>query len=185
MPNYCSFEMKIRGKKEDCLNFLKKDNCEEENHFWRLFKFDSIEENGDENDYEVGIIGSCAWSLEACCRNSHPLDYNNNYGNKKDLFTENTKNFNLVMEVFSNEGGNCFAEHFMYDKGKCLVSEKVDYFEGFWDKDEYPTYDDLKKKYPLAPSEDTLSKTDGWWIEGGFKDEYCSLFIERSRLCPY
>lgn len=185
MPNLCCFEMRIRGKKEDCLKFLQKDNYEEENHFWRFFNFDSIEELGDNEDYEIGIVGSCAWSLEVCCRNSHPVDYNNEYGNKKDLFAENTKNFNLVMEVFSNESGCCFAEHYIYNKGKCKLCDEVHYFEGYWDKEEYPTHNDLKNQFPNIPPEETLIKNDYWWTEGGYKDEYCSLFMERSRLCPY
>ena len=46
MPNYCDYEMKIKGTKKNCEEWLSRMNdYEKENHFWRIFDADIAETN--------------------------------------------------------------------------------------------------------------------------------------------
>ena len=48
MPNYCDYEMKIKGTKKNCKEWLSRMNdYEKENHFWRIFDADIVDENGN------------------------------------------------------------------------------------------------------------------------------------------
>ena len=43
MPNYCDYEMKIKGTKKNCEEWLSRMNdYEKENHFWRIFDADIV-----------------------------------------------------------------------------------------------------------------------------------------------
>ena len=129
MPNYCDFNMKIKGKKQDCQKWLDKmrdrdgrDCYDEENHFWRMWDVSVYDEEGTDDDYMMLISGVCAWSLETCCRAS-------GYSEGIDLFEVNSKDLNIVMEAHSEELGMGFREHYIYDKGECLVDECYEVYD--------------------------------------------------------
>ena len=171
MPNYCGYTIKIMGTKENCEKWIKKmEDYNEENHFYRIFDADVYECGGTESNYFMCISGDCAWSLESCCRAS-------GYSNGVDLFEVNTRELNLVMEAWSEEPGIGFQEHYIYNKGECEADECED-AEFWWSEmiDGYGSYEDLKKNYPNAPSEEEFRETDGDIIVGGF-DNYCQWNI--------
>lgn len=164
MPNYCDYEMKIKGTKKNCQEWLSRMNdYEKENHFWRIFDADIVDEDGTENNYEMTICGDCAWSLESCCRAS-------GYSNGVDLFEVNTRELNLIMEAWSTEPGMAFQEHYIYNNGECQSDECIEYNEYWYDEDEYESIEKFAKEFDLGNiTEDDLDEND-YYHTGGFEN---------------
>lgn len=163
MPNYCDYIMKVVGKQNDCRTFMTKlKSYDVADHFWRIFEADAQEEKNEEK-FSLYISGYCAWSLESCCRAS-------GYSNGIDLFEVNTRELSLKMEAYSHEPGIGFEEHYIYDNGECIKEECVDMTEYFWDKSEFPTYEEFVEEYPDAPPADSFE--DYVSVAGGFGDGY-------------
>ena len=164
MANYCQYEMKIKGTRENCEQWLKRmRSYDEPNHFFRLFKPVCItEEGGSGSEHYMILYGDCAWSLESCCRTS-------GYSGGKDLFAENSRELNITMEAYSEEPGIGFQEHFIYRNGECIADECVDWAEWYWDKSEYPSFE-LFKRYNTLPDGVTENDFDeGFYQFGGFQ----------------
>lgn len=163
MPNYCEYEMKVRGKKENCQKWLQKmKSYDEPNHFWRMFDPIYIsDEGGTDDDYFMVFAGDCAWSLETCCRDS-------GYSGGVDLFEVNTRELHLKMEAYSSEPGCEFQEHYIYIDGECEVDDCVEWHEWYYDESD-GTFEEWKKMYGLPDylSEDAFDE-DGYYHEGGF-----------------
>lgn len=167
MANNCFYQITVVGEKESCEAWLKKmESYEEENHFYRFFSSEVCGEDSlKDGKYRMEIIGDCAWSLDSCCRAS-------GYSNGKDLFQINTRDLELKMEAYSKEPKLGFAEHYIYDKGKCILEERVKYSEYYWDKSEFPTYElyknDYFKEYGEDPPEESKFDEQGICRIGGF-----------------
>ena len=165
MANNCYFEMKIKGTKANCEAWYKKmTSYDESNHLYRIFSADIYDEGGTDTNYYMCIAGDCAWSLETCCRASW-------YSEGEDLFAINTRDLNIVMEAYSSEPGCAFQEHYIYDHGKCLKEECVDYREVYYDTDECDDFEAFKREYDIPDdvTEDDLDE-GRHYCEGGFKD---------------
>lgn len=130
MPNYCNFNMKIKGRMNDCEIFIKRmTDYNKPLHLWRIFEASVYNKEGNFDEYSVEISGYCAWSIESCCRAS-------GYSEGVDLLEANTKELNLKLEVYSEEPGMCFQEHYIYDNGECLADECVRWEESWYDEEE-------------------------------------------------
>ncbi len=141
MPNYCDYEMKIRGSRKainrvmECLktDYNYGEGKPTHKHFFRVFDVNSngikYEGNGI---YTIEVWGYCAWSIAtsmlgndkaktsyyACVKESHP-----------DIFMgtnlwEQSKDCEI--ELFGEETGMCFSEHYLFRNGRMVVSECVD-----------------------------------------------------------
>lgn len=158
MPNICGFGMIIKGKKENrekLVSYLQAhygydynyetkehtlENCSADKHFFRIFDADAQEE--DENTTYVS--GSCAWSVYSCMFHGNSTyfdDYKDAKNRKCTNMCEATKELDLVVEIYSEEPGLCFMEHFIVDKGEWKVNECVDW-EELYDEDGEPIYDE-------------------------------------------
>lgn len=164
MANNCMYEMRIKGTKINCQEWLSRMNdYEKRNHFWRIFSADVADECGTDNDYTMTICGDCAWSLESCCRAS-------GYSDGVDLFEVNTAELNLTMEAWSSEPGMAFQEHYIYKNGECETDKCIDYNEYWYDEDEYDSFEDFVNEYDLKDiTEDDLNENDCYCV-GGFEN---------------
>lgn len=163
MPNLCYYEMKIKGTKENCEQWVRKmESYDEPDHFFRMFSPIECDGEGTDDDYSMKIWGDCAWSLESCCRSGYT---------NEDLFAKNTKALNLDMEVFSQEEGCEFQEHYIYKKGECICDECVDWEEYYYDTCEFDTFEKFKTEYDLPSdlTEDDLDEGEYYHV-GGFED---------------
>lgn len=138
MPNYCNYEMKIKGSKDAIkrvLECLKADynytiGKPEHKHFFRVFDVyddEEMEDNGD-GTFTQFVFGDCAWSVYSCmCSGDHTY-----FNDCKESFGENFMGTTLLeqskdceIEVFSEEEGMEFSEHYIFKNGKCLVDDCV------------------------------------------------------------
>ena len=150
MANNCFYSMYVKGSKENVEDFIKmiKSNYdygtmefEHNRHMFRVFSADEgeLEALGD-NTYGVAIDGDCAWSVATCMlEDGYYARCKNKYGDKfrGTTLVQESKNLNLEIEVFSEESGCCFQEHYVVRYGVLEVDECVDWYEYFID--EYDT----------------------------------------------
>ena len=149
MPNYCDYEMKIKGSKQairrvvKCLeadyNYSK--GKPEHRHFFRVFDVfqnGNLEKN-DDGTWSLYVYGDCAWSVYSAmvsktgesyyyaCKEKYPQDF------MGTTLLEESKNCEI--EVFSEEIGCMFSEHYLFKNGKCLIDDLVELKALGYDKD--------------------------------------------------
>lgn len=124
MANYCYYEMKVTGKKENIdrlINILQ--YKDDEYKLARIFSADVV----DRKDTYAFICGDCAWSIHSCMgigEGTYSKD-NDEITNIKYL----SKVLGLKIEILSDEPGMGFCEHYFYDNGNCLLDVCEDYPE--------------------------------------------------------
>lgn len=172
MPNYCNYSMCVKGKKENIEEFIKvmqsdyNYNTMEfsfDRHMFRVFEAECNEvEEYDDGVFQAIINGYCAWSVSSCmleggyygdCKASYGPDFRGT-----TLLIE-SKNLNLDIEVYSEEGGCCFQEHYVIIKGYLVCDECVDWQE--YCLDDYETKEDAERELGIEI-------TDEEWKDGGF-----------------
>lgn len=136
------------------------EDCTEEKHFFRVFS--AVEEELYEekfgNDTVAKVVsGDCAWSVSVCMFPGF-MSYYNSWTEKRDAVTgksnkdlcddfrgtnmlEATKELGLVVEIFSEEGGCEFMEHYLIDNGETIEEECVEWRE-LHDDDGEPILDE-------------------------------------------
>lgn len=139
MPNYCDYEMKIKGSKDaikrvlECLK-VDYDYCKgkpRHKHFSRVFSAyedERMEDNGD-GTFTQFVYGSCAWSVYCCmCGGDHTY-----YDSLRESHPDTFMGTDLVeqsqdceIEVFSEEEGMEFSEHYIFKNGECLCDDTVE-----------------------------------------------------------
>lgn len=152
MANDCLYEMKIKGSKSaikrvvDCLkaDYNYYEGKPTHKHFFRIFDYydeDDLQKN-DDGTYTKYLWGYCAWSVKSCmleggyysgCKTAH-----------EDIFMGTTleeQSKDCEIEVFSEEPGCCFSEHYLYKNGKCLIDSCIDIEEGGYNDNGEPTTD--------------------------------------------
>lgn len=172
MPNLCGYSMRIKGKKENVNEFHKRmTDYDLPNHLWRIFDADIYDKyENEDGTITIDVCGSCAWSIESCCRAS-------GYSEGVDLFEVNSRELNLEIECWSDECGMCFQEHYIYNNGECLIDECVEWTETYYDEDDYESFEEFKKDngIPDYVTEDDLD--DGCYYHTGGFDNYCEFQI--------
>lgn len=200
MPNLCSFSMVVGGTKKDIKEWISRMRTRDNpNHFFRIFGINAYAvdaeniygfppdnhgmlrdvdvwindqnklcENVTTSDNEtlfVRIDGDCAWSLNTCCLGTGYAD--------RDLFAQNTRELNLVMEAYSEEAGMCFQEHYVYDRGQCIESECVEFYSLHYDEEDWESFEKFKEEYKdIIPTNATIDDLNdgGYYSAGGFED---------------
>ena len=170
MPNYCNYSMCVKGKKENIEEFVKVIQAHydyntmefsHDRHLFRVFDayYDEIEELAD-NSYQVVINGCCAWSVISCMfEDGYYSDIKERFPNdcRGTTLPIESKRLNLDIEVYSDESGCCFQEHYVVIKGDVVCEESVDWYEYFID--EYDSKEEAEKNLDIEI-------TDAEWQEG-------------------
>ena len=139
MPNYCNYEMKIKGSKDAIkrvLECLKVDydytiGKPEHKHFFRVFdsrEDGEMEDNGD-GTFTQFVYGDCAWSVYCCMFSGGGTYYNDCKESHPDIFMGTTlleQSQDCEIEVFSEEESMEFSEHYIFKNGECLCDDYVD-----------------------------------------------------------
>lgn len=126
MPNWCNFEMRVKGKKRDIEKAYKQifasDYGDEGRHLHRVHT-DFNEFQFNENGIAV-INGYCAWSVHSCMfdgEGTYALSEkakNPNY--LGTTIVQISKDFNLIIEICSEETMMGFIEEFVIVYGDVL-----------------------------------------------------------------
>lgn len=148
MANECSFEMRIKGSYPNINMFLgfitKKLNIREIGWFPRWINIIDIEQ---EENFAL-LHGICCWSVATAMRNKT----NESDATLKFL----SEILNLDIEVYSEEEGCEFQEHYLVRKGKEEIDDCVDWSVLYFDRQEeldkynqehgtdYPLYEDIE-----------------------------------------
>ena len=156
MANNCFYSMYVKGSKEDVEEFIKVIKADydygtmkfsHDRHMFRVFSADEVEiEKRDDGKYGVVINGDCAWSVQSCMlEDGYYARCKAQYGDQfRGTSLENeSENLNLEIEVFSEECGCCFQEHYVIRNGYVDVEECVEWHEYFID--EYDTKEEAEK----------------------------------------
>ena len=137
MPNYCNYEMKIKGSKDaikrvvDCLkaDYDYTEGRPSHKHFFRVFQAEDcgMVDNGD-GTFTQYIWGDCAWSVYSCMCDGEHTYYSSLKEAHPDIFMGTTlleQSEDCEIEVFSEEEGMEFSEHYIYKNGECLCDSSV------------------------------------------------------------
>ena len=138
MPNYCYYTMKVKAKNNDNLmEFVKimQGDYDYTNlkfttarHMWRIFEAtfdeDAIEEDEDDNSIAIYIYGNCAWSVHSCMLEGK-LTYHNDHLNdpRNSSLLRESKLLDLEIEVYGEETGEGFQEHYLIKNGELFIDE--------------------------------------------------------------
>lgn len=123
-------------------------------HFFRVFECYQHEEKM--LDFGESMVdGYCAWSVSSCMLPG-PVSYYVQYKQGKYInfcgtnLLECSKQFNLDIEVFSEEPGCGFMEHYIISKGNIIIDECVDYYENYNEEtDQYDSEGGLEWNFTI------------------------------------
>lgn len=144
MANLCSFNMVVIGNKKENIDLFH--NMMNQNGTTWMGRgaevsIDNIDE--EEGRYRAELSGWCKWSVEAAMvsnaisMRTHPEIWSGHgkdeHGNDLRFITlyEACKELDLDMEVYSEEPGCEFQEHYLFKDGNLEVSECVHYTEEY------------------------------------------------------
>ena len=139
MANDCNYEMKIRGSKKAinrviaCLkaDYNYMEGKPSHKHFFRVFSVyddDDLYDNGD-GTFTKFVFGCCAWSVWTCMLEGNNTYYNDVKNNHPDTFMGTSlyeQSKDCEIEVFSEEFGMCFSEHYYFKNGIKVVDEDTE-----------------------------------------------------------
>lgn len=157
MPNYCSYTMRVKGTCEAIDEMEKRlTDYDHTPHFWRVFEAYRVDDvspvaEGDDADMVTEFSGDCAWSVHSCmCEGeaTYATDYADQ--GKSTSLEKTAEELGLDIEVYSEEPSIGFAEHYLYMRDGTKVEDETDLTEIWWDRDEYPTFEELNNEYDLT-----------------------------------
>lgn len=172
MANLCSFCMRVRGDKENIQLFYDALTQKHKVYMGRGADADIEFLDGNLAD----IVGNCKWSIysslihRAIDMKQNPDGYYWHGLNPSELefitLVEACQKYNVTVEVYSEECGIGFQEHYLIESNGDFVKECVDYTEYLLD--EFETKEEAEKEY-------NEKFTDEEWDEqiarrGGFID---------------
>lgn len=143
MPNYCDYDMRVVGKKENVDEFINvikadydygKEIPATSKHLFRVFGVDVLDDycyTKEDGRYSCDINGYCAWSVYVCMLEGIQTYYNDLKERYPDKFMGTSllklsKELNLDIEVFSDEPGVGFREHYLIKNGEFLIDDCID-----------------------------------------------------------
>lgn len=175
MTNNCLYTMKVIGNSEKDIDtfvgMLTYENMEK--YFSRIFSADPYDKVCENNRWSVMVAGDCAWSVYSCMCDGDYTYYTSRGDTHLTNLAEATEELGLVVEIFSQEPGIGFAEHYIYDNGECLVSAEEDYQE-YWNDGEFDTAQEFMEEYDLDLSEEQIRQLEeeGYVSIGGFDEVF-------------
>lgn len=201
MANDCSFWFRAVSrdpeKLHDFVECWKTEYYAEGPHLYRIsdcYETVDIQRSEDNNDlFYVECAGTCAWSLEACI-----TMYGSSYFGgmldgsikKPEEIMPYDKNGRCIeilchdyetgIEIFSEEPGCGFAEHYVVDpKGNLVIDETCDMHEYWWDRDNQ-TIEEFNEENGTSYTEDDFNGDDYLTVGGYANEDYydCDYLIK-------
>lgn len=174
------YSMCVKGKKENINEFIKVIKAgydygamefDHDRHFCRVFEayYEEIEDLGN-GLAQVIINGDCAWSVNSCMfedgyYSSLKAAYPNEF--RGTTLPIESKRLGLDIEVFSEECGMCFQEHYVIINGDVIIDECVDWYE--YCIDEYKTKEEAEEDLGIEITDEEWEEHE-FISRGGFGD---------------
>ena len=194
MANDCIFEMSIYGKEKDADEFFEiLNNDYDKRHMFRIFSAYLYEKEVIDGIAHLTVAGSCAWNCLICMTEGDGSYFlSSDDPNKTSLFIE-TKRLHLAVELYSEEPGMQFQEHFIFIDGKAVCEDCIDYEE--WYIEDESTLESHNESHPehiltmdeVENLDEPIFKYGGYesWdftdytsvIKNGFKDRIFGLSV--------
>lgn len=172
MANTCDFLMKVRGNRDDIEQFYKALNQNGKIWVGRGAETDiNFREDG-----AAFMLGLCKWSVlsslvdNAILMRTEPDKWFHKPDEEEHEYItlwEACKKWNLIMEVYSEESGCEFQEHFICDKGDVICNECVEWHE--YCICDYETKEEAEKELGLEILDEEWEGEE-WIHRGGFGD---------------
>ena len=168
MPNICDYAMGIEGKQENIHKLhtiMSKEDYTSGPHLFRVFDADLIQDDEDFGE----IVGSCAWSVSVCMLEESSAAYihGDDASSNGTSLERLSKDLELKIEIYSDEPGVGFQEHYVIENGEITVKEIED-VEYYW-TDEFDTVEEFNKAYNLNVSKVAYENEDQIQI-GGYEE---------------
>lgn len=172
MANICDFQMCVRG---NCSNIEKFYDamCQKGNIYMGRGASAEIE---FESEDRAMITGWCKWSIQSALidnaesMRSNPERWWWGEGEKPSEFItlwEACKKWNLDMEVYSEESGCCFQEHYVCIEGDIICDECVEWYE--YCIDDYETKEEAEAELDIEITDEEWS-SEAFISRGGFEN---------------
>ena len=176
MANICSFSMCVKGERKNIEAFYNA-MIQNGNIYMGRGGDASIEYEDEEN--RAFIDGWCKWSVQsamidnAISMRTEPNIWSFGDGvdaTKIEFITlfEACKKWNLDMEVYSEESGCCFQEHYICSNGNVICDECVEWNE-YWISD-YDTKEEAEKELDIKITDEEWNSGEDCISRGGFED---------------
>lgn len=182
MANICSFSMQVNGKHENIERFY---NALTQNGKIWIGRGSEADIRYEDDDERAFIDGWCKWSIHAALvldaismriqqeTGKGDWHWGDGLQNVEKFLTiwEACKEFNVNMEVYSEECGCEFQEHYKYENGN-VTEECVHYQEIClsYEEEEGLTREGIEAKYNCEISDDEWD--EGYKSIGGFEWDF-------------
>ena len=156
MANICDFSMCVKGTHDDIEKFY---NAMTQNGNIYMGRGADAEIQYEDEEGGAFIDGWCKWSIQSALidnaismRNEPDKWYFGDNIDKSNLefitLIEACRKWNITMEVYSEEPGCCFQEHYIIRNGVVEVDDCVDWYEYFLD--DYKTKEEAEEELGIA-----------------------------------
>ena len=208
MANWCTAEIHVKGRKMDVDEFINILDAQYNYHtmtfshiphFYRIFECDILDEFDNDAFKYSCILIECAWSVYSCLFDgpyTYYGDYKNdeNHKNRHTNILEVSKKHNLEIEIYSEEPGMCFKEHYHIKNGELLIDEEFPFYEIYID--EYDNYEEFCKDYSQdacnsiteevfnkAKKDDNFISVNGYENDDWVMDEDIPDYLCKTEMC--
>lgn len=176
MANMCNFSMCVKGKHDDIEKFydamLQKGNI-------YMGRGADAEINYEDDDNMAFIDGWCKWSIQsALIYNAISMRTEPDrwwFGDNFDVtqlefitLWEACEKWNLDMEVYSEECGCCFQEHYVFIDGNIICDDCIDYYE--YCIGDYDTKEDAERELEIKITDEEWNSGEDFISRGGFEN---------------
>lgn len=176
MANMCGFSMMVKGNRNDIEAFYNA--MRQDGKVW-MGRGANAEIEYEDGANRAFINGDCKWSIQSALVDNAISMRNNPAGwyfdegvdsSKLEFITlfEACKKWNLNMEVYSEECGFEFQEHYIFADGDLICDECVDYYE--YDISEFETKEKAEEELGITITDAEWSNKEEWVSRGGFEN---------------
>ena len=129
MANNCMYDIHVTGSKEG-IDTIRSGFGIPENtgvFFGRIYSAEEYDSGERDGEYYSYLYGDCAWSVDSA--------FNKNF---RDIISK----YKLNVEIYSEEPGVGFMEHYMWEYGEMTLNETADFL--LWHIDDFVNEEDLE-----------------------------------------
>ncbi len=175
MANLCDYDMRVKGSRKNIEKFINALN--QTGNIW-MGRGAETNVTYDDEDTETtaSVFGYCKWSIvsalidNAKSMREHPERWDCGKNDELTFITldEASKIYNVNVEVYSQEPGCEFEEHYLIIKGEIIKDDCVHYEEFY--KGDFDTKEEFEQEYDLTITDEEWNDGEDYYSRGGFSN---------------